>query len=263
MIHYCPSFHSVIFPIDYVKRRAYHSSLSSHSCCKMLLMPASRKSSSLTPVTSRAGKGGNGFSGFPEAGFRLLQQLKKNNNREWFQGRKAAYKETVHQPMELLVSAVAEECRARGLPLFPKEKNPVMRVYRDIRFSADKTPFKTHVAAELRRSFSGSQTMLYLHLAPERSFVAAGVWQPDRPLLQAWRGAMIERPDEIEAVVSSLKRKKLELDREYSLSAMPRGFQNFAQSPLAPLLKLTSFVMARTIEPADCHTAKLVDKVVD
>jgi len=224
-------------------------------------MPASRKSSSLAPVTAAEGKAPNGFSGFPEAGFRLLQQLKKNNNREWFEDRKAAYKQTVHQPMELLVSAVSDECRARGLPLFAKGKNPVMRVYRDIRFSADKTPFKTHVAAELRRSFSGSQAMLYLHFAPERSFVAAGVWQPDRPLLQAWRAAMMNKPEEIEQVAASLKRKKLELDFEYSLSSMPRGFANFARSPIAPFLKLTSFVMTRTVERDACISDKLVGTI--
>src|SRR5947209_19849702 len=136
------------------------------------------------------------FSGFPAEGFRLLRELKKNNDREWFRNRKAAYKQTLEAPMEALVMAIGQNCRSHGLPLFPKEKNPVMRVYRDIRFSADKTPFKTHVAAELRRSFSGSQTMLYLHLAPERSFVAAGVWQPDRPRLQAWRAAMMKKPKE-------------------------------------------------------------------
>lgn len=224
-------------------------------------MPASRKSSSRAPVNSTEEKERNGFRGLAETGFRLLQQLKRNNNREWFESRKTAYKETVQQPMELLVSAVSEECRARGLPLFPKERNPVMRVYRDIRFSSDKTPFKTHVAAELRRSFSGSQPMLYLHFAPERSFVAAGVWQPDRTLLQTWRAAMMNKPEEIEQVAASLKRKKLQLDFEYSLSSMPRGFGNFAESPIAPFLKLTSFVMARTIKREVCHTPSLVGTI--
>jgi uncharacterized protein (TIGR02453 family) len=202
------------------------------------------------------------FNGLPPEGFRLLQHLKKNNNREWFRERKSAYRDTVEVPMEALVSAVSSGCRARGIPLFPKEKNPVMRVYRDIRFRADKTPFKTHVAAELRRSFSGSQTMLYLHFAPEKSFVAAGVWQPDRTLLQAWRAAILRKPEEIEKVAASLKRKKLELEFEHSLSSMPRGFQNFAQTPTARFLKLTSFVLARTIDKDDCHTPKLVDKIV-
>src|SRR4051794_14293936 len=164
--------------------------------------------------------------------------------------------------MEALVSAVSRNCRSRGVPLFPKEKNPVMRIYRDIRFSADKTPFKTHVAAELRRSFSGSQPMLYLHFAPDRSFAAAGVWQPDRTLLQAWRAALVSNPDEIEEVSAALKRKRLEMEAEYSLSSMPRGFRNFTGTPTARYLKLTSFVLSRNIEREDCHTAKLVDKIV-
>ena len=228
----------------------------------MLLMPVSRKSSENVPAKTPDANGRSEFNGLPAAGFRLLQQLKKNNNREWFRERKSVYRETVEQPMEALVSAVSKECRARGLPLFPKEKNPVMRVYRDIRFSADKTPFKTHVAAELRRSFSGSQAMLYLHFAPEKSFVAAGVWQPDRTLLQAWRAAIVSKPDEIEKVAGMLKRKKLELDHEQSLSSMPRGFGHLAESPVARFLKLTSFVMARTIEEDDCHSARLVGKIV-
>ncbi|MFL6414155.1 MAG: DUF2461 domain-containing protein [Bryobacteraceae bacterium] len=207
-------------------------------------------------------RGGPEFSGLPEAGFRLLQQLKKNNDREWFRDRKSAYKETVEEPMEALVTAVSRKCRSHGLPLFPKEKNPVMRIYRDIRFSSDKTPFKTHVAAELRRSFGGSQPMLYLHFAPERSFAAAGVWQPDRTLLQAWRAAMVSKPDEIEDLAAALKRKRLEIEGEYSLSSMPRGFQNFTGTPTARYLKLTSFVVSRHIEREDCHTTRLVDKIV-
>ena len=211
---------------------------------------------------SRAVRQSTEFSGFPAEGFQLLRELKKNNDREWFRDRKAAYKQTVEAPMEALMVAVGQKCRLHALTLFPKEKNPVMRVYRDIRFSPDKTPFKTHVAAELRRSFGGSQPMLYLHFAPDKSFVAAGVWQPDRTLLQAWRAAIASKPEEIKKVAASLKRKKLALEDEYSLSSMPRGFGNFAESPAAPFLKLTSFVVARTIQQRDCSSPKLVDKVV-
>jgi uncharacterized protein (TIGR02453 family) len=227
----------------------------------MLVMGA-RRGTEARSADSPEFRDPNGFAGFPQAGFRLLQELKRNNDREWFRTRKQAYKETVDAPMQALVAAVGRNCRSKGLPLFPKEKNPVMRVYRDIRFSADKTPFKTHVAAELRRSFSGSQPMLYLHFAPDKSFVAAGVWQPDRTLLHAWRAAIASKPEEIETVAASLKRKKLQLEEEDSLSSMPRGFANFAETREAPFLKLTSFVVTRTIEQKDCATPKLVDKVV-
>ena len=75
------------------------------------------------------------FSGFPPEAFRFLAQLKRNNDREWFRERKQQYQEYVHRPMEALVHAVSEKCRAKRIPLYAKEKNPVMRVYRDIRFS--------------------------------------------------------------------------------------------------------------------------------
>ncbi|MFL6447293.1 MAG: DUF2461 domain-containing protein [Bryobacteraceae bacterium] len=225
-------------------------------------MPGSRNSSKRAQLKTQEANARGEFTGLPVAGFQLLQQLKKNNNREWFRERKSIYREAVEQPMEALVSAVSDACRARGVPLFAKEKNPVMRVYRDIRFSADKTPFKTHVAAELRRSFGGSQTMLYLHFAPDKSFVAAGVWQPDRALLQAWRAAIVSNPEEIEKIAAALKRKKLALELEHSLSSMPRGLGHLAELSFARFLKLTSFVLSRTIDPDDWHSPKLVSKVV-
>jgi uncharacterized protein (TIGR02453 family) len=227
----------------------------------MLFMAAARKIASQSADSPGIGQYRE-FSGFPAEGFKLLRDLKNNNDREWFRERKAAYKQTVEAPMEALTAAVSQKCRQHGLTLFPKQKNPVMRVYRDIRFSADKTPFKTHVAAELRRSFAGSQPMLYLHFAPDKSFVAAGVWQPDRTLLQAWRAAIAGKPEEIQKVAASLKRKTLALEEEYSLSSMPRGFANFAESPVARFLKLTSFVVARTLGQRDWGSPKLVDKIV-
>ena len=217
-------------------------------------MPSTRKSQALAVPSS--------FTGFPEAGFRFLAQLKKHNNREWFNEHKRQYREHVEEPMEALVSTVAAKCRAGGLPLYAKEKNPVMRVYRDIRFSRDKTPYKTHVAAELRRSFSGSSVMLYIHLSPEESFAAAGVWQPDRPLLLSWREAIAQHSGLFESALAALKRSGLELSQQYSLSSMPRGFGNYADSPLAVWLKLTSFVVSRPLTENECTGADLADQVV-
>ncbi len=90
------------------------------------------------------------FSGFSPEGMRFLKNLKKNNDREWFRERKEIYEELVHRPMELLVTEAAAACRKRGLMVAAKEKQPVMRVYRDIRFSPDKRPLKTHVSAGLK-----------------------------------------------------------------------------------------------------------------
>ncbi|MBV9297143.1 MAG: DUF2461 domain-containing protein, partial [Acidobacteriaceae bacterium] len=174
----------------------------------------------------------------------------------------AEYEQNVEQPMRALVLAVAAECRARGLPLHAKEKNPVMRVYRDIRFSKDKTPFKTHVAAELRRSFSNSSCMVYIHISPAESFVAAGIWQPDRPLLQAWREAIAKDPASFEKMHKELARGGLEVGKGHSLSSMPRGFQNYADTSFSEWLKLTSFIVHRKLQPSDCTTPDLANTIV-
>ena len=138
------------------------------------------------------------FCGFPEQGFRFMKRLKQHNDRDWFRDRKADYLTYVEEPMAQLVLNVAERCRRRGLELHAKEKHPVMRVYRDIRFSKNKSPFKTHVGAELRRSFTDSECLLYMHLSPTECFIAAGVWQTGKGLLQAWRNEMSRDPGRFE-----------------------------------------------------------------
>ena len=226
-------------------------------------MPSRKSSRVPNQAESRAENAPPEFKGFPEAGFRFLRQLKRHNDRDWFRERKAEYEREVEQPMEALVNAVAAECRSRGLPLYVKEKSPVMRVYRDVRFSKDKSPFKTHVAAELRRSFSASNCMMYIHLSPGESFVAAGIWQPDRPLLHAWREAIVRDPARFERIHAQLARRGLELGKEHSLSSMPRGFQNYSGESFADWLKLTSFVVHQSLQPSECSTPRLVETITD
>ena len=214
-------------------------------------------------VETGLGDAGLGNIGLSEAGFKFLAQLKRHNDRDWFNGRKDQYKETVEQPMLALVHAVSDECRRRGLPLYAKEKSPVMRVYRDVRFSKDKKPYKTHVAAELRRSFSDSNVMLYLHFSPTESLLGAGVWQPDRPLLGAWREAIAARPERFASVVTRLKKGGLSLSVEHSLAKMPRGFQMHAAEPFAEWLKLSSFIAVRTLSTEECLRTGLVKRIGD
>jgi len=203
------------------------------------------------------------FNGFSPEGMRLLRQIKKNNDREWFRERKSEYEALVEQPMAALVLAVSNKCRAAGLQLFPKERNPVMRIYRDIRFSKDKRPLKTHVSADLRRSFSDPNSGgLYIHISPEESLVAAGFWQPERPMLLAWREALVKNAAAVQKLQSSLLKEGLSFSTEGSLSNMPRGFQNYSREPFAPLLKLTSFIVHRPIEPSEYSSPSLVDVVV-
>ena len=199
---------------------------------------------------------------FPEAGLRFLGQLKLHNDREWFRERKEEYLQTVEEPMKQLVLAIAAACQSKGIPLRAKERSPVMRVYRDIRFSKNKSPYKTHVAAELRRSFSDSEGLIYLHLSPTESFVAAGTWQPERLLLHAWRETIVHHHDQFDRMQKALKKAGLAFSGHYALSKLPRGFTQYNGEPFAEFLKLTSFVVSKPLTRAQVTASDLKDQVV-
>lgn len=200
---------------------------------------------------------------FPREGFTFLKQLKAHNDRDWFNEHKENYKTLVEEPMKQIVLAVSAACCGRGIPLHAKERSPVFRVYRDVRFSKDKTPYKTHVSAEMRRSFSDSHCLFYIHFSPQESFLAAGVWQPDKDLLGAWRKAIIDDPARFERMRSALERNKLSFSQEHALSGMPRGFQNYADEPIGPWLKFTSFVTSRPLKTEDCLSPDFVETAVN
>ena len=125
--------------------------------------------------------------------------------------------------MEALVTEAAEAARKRGFPLFPKAKNPLTRIYRDIRFSHDKTPFHTHVGAVLHGPpRTGGYGEIYIHIEPANPFVAAGFWMPERDFLRRWRERMATKPAEFQKVVRSLAAKKVEWLDGYSLKRLPR-----------------------------------------
>jgi uncharacterized protein (TIGR02453 family) len=201
------------------------------------------------------------FRGFQEEGIRFLRELKKHNDRDWFRDRKHLYQKQVEQPMTMLVMETVSLCRQRGLKLLSNEKNPVMRVYRDVRFSADKSPYKTHVASTLH-GVKGKGAA-YIHISPKESFVAAGFWMPERPFLQAWRTAMVADPKAFLRLVKSLEKHDLTLSDENRLSRLPRGFDNQAHSEIAEFLKLTSYVVARKLQLEECRSPELVKIVAN
>lgn len=214
-----------------------------------------------TPVSDNSTRA---FTGFPQAGLQFLRDLKENNDRDWFRERKEFYEGQVKLPMELLVTEAAAQCRKRGLTIHAKDKSPVMRIYRDIRFSADKRPFKTHVGASLAGSPAvSSHGEVYIHVSPDESFVAAGFWMPERAFLQAWRESMVNSPAEFLRMLKSLAKGNLRLSDENSLTRLPRGYDSYADSEISEFLKLTSFVATRALRQKECRTPGLVDIVAD
>jgi len=174
--------------------------------------------------------------------FQFLRQLKRHNQREWFQANKQRYQEVVRDPcLRFMTDLVLPfrrvspwmvvDARANGGSLF--------RIYRDIRFSGDKTPYKTHVGMQFSHGGAGEDVHspgFYLHLEPENCFAAAGCWHPDPHSVARIRDAIAWKPDDwIKA------RRGLTLEGE-SLVRPPRGYS--PNHPLVEDLKHTDFVAA-------------------
>src|SRR6059036_2882444 len=131
------------------------------------------------------------FAGLPKEGLRFLRSLKRNNNREWFQKHKSIYETQVRQPMESLIEAMAAEFQRFAPEMVASPKVSAYRIYRDTRFSKDKSPYKTHVAASFGWAGDDDEAAGrshtenvhasggYFHLQPGEIFVGGGVWHPD------------------------------------------------------------------------------------
>lgn len=201
---------------------------------------------------------------FTPAAFRFFRGLAKHNDKPWFEAHRAEYEAEVREPMRDLIG----EMDARFAKFAPEiggdPKRSMFRINRDIRFSKDKSPYKTHAACWFhhRRAAShvGSEANagsagFYFHLEPGRSMVGGGLWMPPRPQLNALRNAIAEDPAGFERVVKGLTRRFGGLDDEAVLKRMPRGFPE--EHPAAKWLRYQSFTSGRLLEDSEVTDARL------
>ncbi len=173
--------------------------------------------------------------------FKFLKNLARNNDREWFAANKDRYESAVRDPFLQFIADFAAPLGGIS-PCFRADPKPsggsLFRIYRDIRFSKDKSPYKTHVAASFFHGDSGKEIQapgFYLHMEPGSCFAAAGLWHPDARTLTMVRTAIVGRPKEWQAI----RRSKLDIEGE-RLTKPPRGFDPNHQ--FIDDLKLKDFV---------------------
>ncbi len=204
------------------------------------------------------------FPGFRPAALAFFRDLTVSNERAWFKANKPTYETEVVRPMAMLVTDLAAELARRGVPLMGDVKKSLFRINRDVRFSNDKSPYKTHAGAVWSRDgVKMSPGVLYFHCDPEGSFVAAGFYFPEPPLLAKLRDAQVRRTDEFLAVVTALEAHGLTLSREDALKRTPRGFEEYADGPLAEHLKLKSLIVSRPLSVKDLRGPALVATLAD
>jgi uncharacterized protein (TIGR02453 family) len=201
-----------------------------------------------------------GFSGIQPAAFVFLRGLASNQTKAWFDAHKPAYERDLRQPLGLLIDAVAGEFDRTGIPLTGDPKRSLFRINRDVRFSKDKSPYKTNAGAIWFRPGSGKDGagILYLHIADDGCFAAAAFYLPDKDVLESIREGIRVRPEQFLAMRAELEAAGLALELTGGLVRMPRGFEDLAGTPIAPFLKLRSFIVRQALTKQQLESPALV-----
>ena len=196
---------------------------------------------------------------------KFLKDLKKNNNKTWFDNHRKEY-EAAKQDFSDFIQLVIDR-HAKTDPTIGslKAKECMFRINRDIRFSKDKSPYKTNFGASINRggkksSFAG----YYFHCEPGESFVGGGLWMPMPPELKKVRQEIDYCFDEFKKIIGSKKFKSiygdLSREEEMSLSKVPQGFEK--DSPAADYIKMKSFIAMKSFSEKDMLSKDLIRQTI-
>lgn len=184
---------------------------------------------------------------FEKSTLKFFAELSENNDREWFISHKAEYDKIVEKAQGLVAQWIAGLGELDAVILDNEPKKAVFRIYKDVRFSKDKTPYKTHIGMAVGR---GGRTAKwagwYLHIEPgNKSFMAAGKWAPEANELKAIRQEIDYNLEEFLSVTQNEAMKAAfgELDREYALKKAPKDYD--PEHPAIEILKLKSFTFSK------------------
>jgi len=207
------------------------------------------------------------FTGFPKDFFAFFREIAENNERAWFLANKERYETSVVGPMRLLIADMSPRLWKISQNYIADPKRSMFRIYRDVRFSKDKKPYKEHAAAQFRHAAGRDVHApgFYVHLAPAEIFVGGGMWMPEAPALKAIRDRIVAKPADWKRAMGDAKFRKAfgaaPLSDEYSLKRPPKGYD--PAHPLIADLKRTSFVFGREFKVADASRGAFVDQVAE
>ena len=208
------------------------------------------------------------FAGFPKDFFTFFKELKKNNDRAWFEANKPRYKDSVQAPMSDFIAAMQPRL-AKVSKHFVADPKPnggsMFRIYRDVRFSKDKRPYKEHAACHFR--YAGAKDVhapgYYMHFSDDEVFFGGGMYLPEPAALGKIRDAIVTKPAAWRAVTSDAKLVKTfsGLGGDHMLSRAPKGYD--PNHPLVEDLRRKSFFAMREADLKLAASPKLPDAVAE
>jgi uncharacterized protein (TIGR02453 family) len=201
---------------------------------------------------------------FSGEALKFLRGLKRNNDREWFGARKDVYERELKQPMLALIGEVNDAMVGFAPENVRAPQKAIMRIYRDIRFSADKRPYKIHQSAwwaraGLEKTSGGG---FYFHLSATELVIAAGVYMPEREQLLAIRRYLVEHHAELRGLLAGRKLRSLlkEFDGQ-KLTRPPKGFS--ADDPALDLLVCRQWGVSATLPAENATKPTLLKEIVE
>src|SRR5690606_17379722 len=192
----------------------------------------------------------------------FLKELKENNNRDWFQSERQQYDNALANVKEYITSLIAELSSIDPhINTDIQAGRCLFRIYRDTRFSKDKTPYKTWLSAAISvdgRKLEGPE--YYFHIEPGKSFFAAGYWRPSKAHLDAIRQEIDYNRQELDEVLAQGGWQVEDLSTDDKLKRPPAGYD--AQDPNIEILKLKSFILYQSLDDKDLFREDSIAHVV-
>jgi len=192
----------------------------------------------------------------------FLRKLRRNNRREWFEARRDIYERELKQPMLALIERLLQGMMDYAPDHLRLPQKCMLRIYRDTRFSVDKSPYKTHLAAWWTRSGleKTSGGGYYLHLSATELIIAAGVYMPPREQLFAIRNHLLTHYAEFERLIDGKKlRAKFEMHDPNALTRPPKGFP--AEHPAMEWIKWRQWGVLATLPASEALKSSLLKTV--
>ena len=200
--------------------------------------------------------------GFSVKSFKLLEQLRDNNNREWYLAQKAEIDEHCRGPFIFLLNCLTQELSDHSIRL-SGGKQTMFRLNRDVRFAKDKSPYNHHISGTLTRSGMKNEQggIVYLRLDPTGGRLGAGSWRLNAKRMGAIRDHILGDAEGFHQIVDNLSKSGLEFDQAEVLKNMPRGYSQYAEHDLAWALRMKNFAVTRPMNRKGWTADGIVDLI--
>lgn len=196
----------------------------------------------------------------------FLRALARHNNREWFTANRPRYEQSLRRPMAALVEELDVRLASIAPEIIGDPRRSLFRIHRDVRFSRDKSPYKTNAGCWFYHQDAGrgvgqdaeGGAGYYVHLEPAGCFVAGGIWMPAAASLTRLRAALAEDPAGFAKIVRApaFRRRYGRLSEEAMLTRLPRGYA--PGHPAEAWLRYKSFIVSRALTPTMVTSPRLV-----